>query len=155
MACIGIFDLTFNAKKTSIVRVGKIYKNNCAAMKLRDIDLPFQASARYLCVFMCAAKTFKLSVTQPRASFYNKFLNLLLTRSGRRFDYIALLSLIKSFCLPVLLYGSECMDCNSSYVSYISKSWNYVFWKLFNVSASTVDYMCDCMNMTIDHGAML
>jgi len=43
------------------------------------------------------------------------------------------------------------MDCNTSYVSYISKSWNYVFWKLFNVSASTVDYMCHCMNMmTID-----
>jgi len=43
------------------------------------------------------------------------------------------------------------MDCNSSYVSYISKSWNYVFWKSFNVSASTVDDMCDCMNMmTID-----
>jgi len=97
-------------------------------------------------VFMYAAKTFKLSVTQPRASFY-KSLNLLLTRSRRRFDDTALLSLIKSFCLPVLLHGSECMDCNASYVSYISKSWNYVFCKLFNVSASTVNDMCDCMNM--------
>jgi len=48
------------------------------------------------------------------------------------------------------------MDCNSSYVSYISKSWNYVFWKLFNVIASTVDDMCDCMNMmTIDCRPML
>ena len=27
-------------------------------MKLCDIDLPFEASARYLGVFMCAAKTF-------------------------------------------------------------------------------------------------
>ena len=33
--------------------------NECAAMKLCNIDLPFQASARYLDVFMCAAKTFK------------------------------------------------------------------------------------------------
>jgi len=49
-------------------------------------------------VFMCAAKTFKLSVTQPRASFY-KSLNLLLTRSRRRFDDTVLLSLIKNFCL--------------------------------------------------------
>ena len=44
-------DLTFNA----IVQVGKRYKNECAAMKLCDIDLPFEASARYLGVFMCAA----------------------------------------------------------------------------------------------------
>jgi len=39
-------DLTFNAKKSSIVRVGKRYKNECAAIKLCDIDLLFQASAR-------------------------------------------------------------------------------------------------------------
>jgi len=52
-----------------------------------------------------------------------------------------LLSLIKSFCLPVLLCGSQCMDCNISYVSYISKSWNYVYLKLFNVRASTVNYV--------------
>jgi len=75
-------DLTFNAKKSSIVRVGKRYKNECAAVKLCDIDLPFQASARYLGAFMCAAKTFKSIVTQPRASFY-KYLNLLLTGSRR------------------------------------------------------------------------
>ena len=139
-------DLTFNANKSSIVRVGKRYKNECAAIKLCDIDLPSQPSTRYLGVFMSAAKTFKLGVAQPRASFY-KSLNLLLTRSRRRFDDIVLLSLIKTFCLPVLLYGSECMDCNTKYVSYISKSWNYVFWKLFNVNASAVCVMCDCMNM--------
>jgi len=104
-----------------------------------------QATSQFI-LFTCAAKTFKLSVTQPRASFY-KSLHLLLTRSRRRFDDTVLLSLIKSFCLPVLLYGSKCTDCNTSYVSYISKSRNYVFWKLFNVSASTVDDMCDCMNM--------
>jgi len=105
----------------------------------------------YLDVFMCAAKTFKLSVvTQPRISFY-KSLNLLLTRIRRRFDDTVLLSLIKSHCFSVLLHASECMDCNISYVTYISKSCNYVFWKLFNVSASTVDDMCHCINMmTID-----
>ena len=67
---------------------------------------------------MCAGKTFKLSVTQLGASLY-KSLNLLLTRSKRRFDDMVLLSLIKTFCLPVLLYGSECKDCNNSYVFYI------------------------------------
>lgn len=144
-----VLDLTFNAKKSSIIRIGKRYKNECAAIKLCNIGLPFHASARYLGVFMCAAKAFKLSVTQPRASFY-KSLNLLHTRS-RRFDDTVLLSLIKTFCLPVLLYGSECMDCNTSYISYISKSWNNIFWKLFNVNASTVGDICDCMNMmTLD-----
>jgi len=78
----------------------------------------------YLC--MCAGKTFKLSVTQLRASFY-KSLNLLPTSSRTKFDDTVLLSLVKTICLPVQLYVSECMDCNTSYVSYISKSTNYVF----------------------------
>ena len=109
-------------------------------------DLPFEESVRYLGVFMCSANTFKLGVMQPRASFY-KSLNLLLTRSKRRFDDMVLLSLIKTFCLPVLLYESECMECNSSYIYCISKSWNNVFWKLFNVNASTAGDMCEFMNM--------
>ena len=90
-------------------------------------DLPFEESVRYLGVFMCSANTFKLGVTHPRASFY-KSLNLLLTRSKRRFDDMVFLSLIKTFCLPELLYGSECIDCNSSYIYCISKPWNYVFF---------------------------
>ena len=98
-------DLTFNAKKSSIVRIGKKYKNECAADKLCDADLPFEASVRYVGVFMCSVITFKLSVTQPPACFY-KSLNLLLSRSKRRYDDMVLLSLIKTFCLPVLLYGS-------------------------------------------------
>ena len=36
-------DLTFNAKKSSIIRIGKGHKNECAAVKLCDADLPFEA----------------------------------------------------------------------------------------------------------------
>ena len=53
---------------------------------------------------------------------HNSTVLFLVSRSRKRFDDTVLLSLIKSFRLPVLLYGSECMDCNTSYVSYISKS---------------------------------
>ena len=69
---------------------------------------------------------------------------------SKRFDDMVLLSLIKTFCLPILLYGSECMDCNSSYIYCISKSWNnYVFWKLMLMQVLLVT--CDFMNMkTID-----
>ena len=52
-------DLTFNAKKSSIIRIGIRYINAGAAVKLCDADLPFEASVRYLGVFMCSAKTFK------------------------------------------------------------------------------------------------
>jgi len=36
-------------------------------------------------------------------------------------------AILKYGYVPVLLYGSECIDCNISYISCISKSWNSVF----------------------------
>jgi len=74
----------------------------------------------YLGVFLCAAKQCKMNIKQARASFY-KSLNLLLSRGRETFDDIVMLHFIKKFCLPVhvLLYGSECLDCMSSYDSCI------------------------------------
>jgi len=42
------------------------------------------------------------------------------------------------------------MDCNSSYVSYITKSWNYVFGSC-SILMLVLSVTCDCLNMmTID-----
>lgn len=143
-------DMSFNAKKSAIIRVGRRYKNECKAVKLCGTDIPYESSTRYLGVFLCAAKQFKMSAKQARASFY-KSLNLLLSRGKGKFDDIVMLHLIKTFCLPLLLYGSECLDYTSSYDSCIMKSWNYIFWKLFQIHDGSVNEICSTMNMmTID-----
>jgi len=40
-------------------------------------------------------------------------INLLLSRGKGTFDDIVMLHLIKTFCLPLLIYGSECLDYTS------------------------------------------
>ena len=57
-------------------------------------------------LFLCAGKQFKMSIKQAKASFY-KSLNLLLSETLM----ILLLYLIKTFCVPLLLYGSKCLEC--------------------------------------------
>ena len=56
-----------------------------------------------------------------------------------------MLHLIKTFCLPVLLYGSvwtaRLVD------SCIIRSWNYIYWKLFQIHDSSVSELCATMNM--------
>ena len=60
-----------------------------------------------------------------------------------------MLHLIKTFCLPLLLYGSECLDYTSSYDSCMSR--NYIYWKLFQIHDGSVNEICSTMNMmTID-----
>ena len=61
------------------------------------------------------------------------------------------INLIKTFCLPLLLYGSECLDYTSSYDSFIIRLWNYIYWKLFQIHDGSVNENCSTMNMmTID-----
>jgi len=86
-----------------------------------------------------------MSVKQAIASFY-KSLNLLLSRGKGKFDDIVMLHLIKTFCLLLLLYGSEylVMTC-------VIRSWNYIYWKLFQIHDGSVNEICSKMNMmTID-----
>ena len=54
-------------------------------------------------LFLCAG------IKQAKASFY-KSLNLLLS-GGKETLMILLLYLIKTFCVPLLLYGSKCLEC--------------------------------------------
>ena len=139
-------DMSFNAKKSAIIRVGRRYKNKCKAVKLCGTDIPYESLTRYLGVFLCAAKQFKMSIKQARASLY-KSLNLLLSRGKRKFDDIVMLHLIKTFFLLLLLYGSECLDYTSSYDSYIIRSWNCIYWKLFQIHDGSVNEICSTMNM--------
>jgi len=98
-------DMAFNAKISAIIRVGKGYKNTCTPVKMGGVDIPFKASTRYLGVFLCNSKEFKMSVSQPRAAFY-KALNGLLSKGRGKFDDVVMLHLIKTFCSPLLIYGS-------------------------------------------------
>ena len=74
-----VLDMSFNAKKSAIIRVGRGFKNECKAVKLCGTDIPYGSSTRYLGEFLCAAIQFQMSITQAKASFY-KSLNLLLSR---------------------------------------------------------------------------
>ena len=55
--------------------------------------------------------------------------------------YISLKHFVYHYC------GSECLDYTSSYDSCIMKSWNYIFWKLFQIHDGSVNEICSTMNM--------
>jgi len=117
-----------------------------------DVDIPFEASNGYLGVFLCNSKEFKMSASQPRAAFY-KALNGLLSKGRGKFDDVVMLHLIKTFCLPLLVYGSECLNYSSSYYVAIRRSWNYMFWRLFRINgnSSVITEVCNWTHiMNID-----
>ena len=48
-------DMSFNAKKSAIIRVGRGFKNECKAVKLCGTDIPYESSTRPIswCIFVC------------------------------------------------------------------------------------------------------
>lgn len=137
-------DMVFNAKKSSVIRIGKTWKQHCVSLVCNNDYIPFVESVKYLGFFISCGKSFKIDVEKNKAVFY-KALNLLLARAKWKFDQIVMLHLVNTFCLPLLLYGCETVISDARYDSSIRRVWNYIFWKIFNVNQ---DVVCDICTFT-------
>ena len=69
-------------------------------------------SARYLGVYLESSSTFKCSFQSNKAKFYKAF-NCIFGKIGRVASEEVIFALMKSKCIPVLLYGTEACPVNS------------------------------------------
>ena len=83
--------------------------------KLYNISLnPHDAmSARYLGVYLESSTKFKCSFSKNKAGFLKSF-NSIFGKIGRSASKEVLFELIKSKCLPILLYGTDVCPTNSA-----------------------------------------
>ena len=68
------------------------YNRSCAHVSVGSNAIPIVNKAKYLGVFICASKVFKLSYREPRTKFYQSF-NGLLYKTKYFKDEIVLLNL--------------------------------------------------------------
>lgn len=99
-------DMIFNDAKFMVLRIGKAYANPCTAVRVNGGDIHFVSKVKYLGIYLCAAKVFKISYTELRLKFYKSF-NIILSKSKQCFDECVLYKLANNFCKPYLLYGLE------------------------------------------------
>ena len=96
-------DLNFNVKKSMAMRIGNRYKNWCATFKLGDDYLQLSDEIKYLGVNLKSGSKFGISVTETKFKFYRCF-NALYSKCKSASSELACVNLMKSFCLPVVLY---------------------------------------------------
>ena len=70
-------------------------------------------SARYLGVYLVSSTTFKCSFSDNKAGFFKAF-NSIYGKIGRSASEEVTFELIKSKCLPVLMYGIDVCPTNSA-----------------------------------------
>jgi len=99
-------DMAINAKKSACMRFGLRYKNKCDNVTVSGVRIEWVTLTRYLGVYLESSVKFKCSFSKNKAAFYKAF-NAIFGKIGRIASEEVLFTLIKTKCLPVLLYGME------------------------------------------------
>jgi len=101
-------------------------------------------SARYLGVYLESSFTFKFSLDVNKAKFYKAFNCIgLFGEIGRITSEEVIFALIKSKCLPILLYGTEACSTNSAMRHSLQFALNRTLFKIFGaLSKDTYKDIC-------------
>ena len=126
--------MAINSKKSCCLRVGSRCDRPCNILCTSGGHLiPWVDEMRYLGLFFVRSHTFKCSLDHAKRLFY-RAVNGIFGRIGRTASEEVILELIKSKCLPILLYGLEACPLNKTSLRSLDFSVNRFFMKLFNTS---------------------
>ena len=100
-------DMVINFKKSSCLRIGQRCDAVCAnIVSLCGQLIHWEKEMRYLGIYIVMSRSFKCSLTMAKRSFY-RGANAILGKIGRRSSEDVILQLVRSKCVPALLYGLE------------------------------------------------
>ena len=134
--------MAINVKKSACLRVGPRYN-----VRRREITTSTGNSIsrvnqmRYLGVFFVKFRVFKCNIDYVKRSFY-RAANAIFGRIGRIASEEVIIQLIKSKCIPVLVYGLEVCPLTKSDRESLDFPVNRFFMKLFNTS--NIQMVNDC-----------
>jgi len=137
-------DLAINANKSVCVRIGPRCYSKCASLVTSDgKDLVWVVTVRYLGVFITRSKHFSCSFDNAKRSFYRCF-NSVFGKIGRLASEEVVLHLIKSKCMPVLLYAVEACPVNRSLQGSLEFPFTRILMKIFRTRSKEI--VTECQN---------
>ena len=132
--CIGelnSLDLLINAKKSICIRIGKNFKTCCSVICIDSFRLQWSDKMVYLGITILSSTRFSIDLKPSRSKFYRSF-NALYCKISKS-DVFLIVSLSKSFCMPLVMFSLEAINLNASRLNSIdSLILNFnAFWKIF------------------------
>ena len=134
--------MAINYKKSCCLRIGPRCDVSCAnIISSTGQVLPWTNVIRYLRIFIVQSRTFNCSIDEAKRFFY-RAVNAIFGKIGRLAPEEVTLHLLKTKCIPVLLYGLEAFPLNMSQISSIDFVINRFFMKLFNTNNIQIVKCC-------------
>jgi hypothetical protein len=139
---LSLLDMLINAKKSMCLRVGPRFNANCANIYLKCGNIiPWVTRCRYLGVHVVSARTFKCDFDDSKRSLYRSF-NAIYGKIGRCASEEVICYLVKTKCLPALMYGLDASPVNAA----DKKSFDFAIFricaKIFGSISSEVINAC-------------
>ena len=95
------------------MRIGKRFKSHASSLVIGNNDIKWCSEIKYLGVVISAATNFKCDFHMVKMKFFRS-LNGILGKVGSSSTIHVTLSLVSTYCVPILLYSLEAMKLNKS-----------------------------------------
>ena len=126
---LNCLDLSINVKKCSTLRVGSNFSSECTNLSINGVVLDWSSQLTYLGLTFKSATKFSVDLNECRANFYRSF-NSVFCKVSKADEYV-ILSLIKSFCIPIVMYGLEALHLNATLLCSIDRLLYSAMGKIF------------------------
>jgi hypothetical protein len=125
-------DLPINTKKSHCLRIGPRFKSRCCDIYINDQPLSWVDETKFLGVTLRSKTTFQCDWHDARCAFYRSA-NAILQNLGSNPPIDVALKLIKSQCIPVLIYGLSATSISNKELNSFMRAYNSIVCKLFGV----------------------
>jgi hypothetical protein len=134
--------MVINVSKSACLRIGPRFNQQCASLTTIDgISLPWVKSIRYLGVEITSSRSFKCCYDGGKKSFYRAF-NAIFGKIGRIATENVIINLVKTKCLPLMLYGLEACPVNKRDLNALEFPITRIFMKMFCTTSISVVNEC-------------
>ncbi len=139
--------LSLNLTKSSCLKIGPGHNIHAANITINETALEWKSELKYLGVTFLKAPTIKYNLQIVRQHYFRS-LNGIFGKIGASSPVNVTISLINSFCVPLLAYGSEAFKFNSSMYNVLDSAYNAAFFKIFKSYDKQIiklcQYYCGC-----------
>jgi len=139
---LNALDMCINTKKSCCIRIGPRCDMATANISTSNgHTLPWANEIRYLGMYITAGRHLRCSTSYAKRSFHRS-INAIFGKVGRIASEEVVLELVRSKCMPILLYGLECFFLPKSDVKSLDFAVTRFLMKLFRTA--NYDVILDC-----------
>ena len=135
-------DMCINVSKSKCIRFGLRFEAPCADLvSTFGGNIKWVDCCRYLGVFFVSGRTFKCNFDHAKSRFFKAF-NAVYGRVGRLASEEVVLGLLRSKCLPILLYATEACPLLSRNKQSLEFTITRIFMKIFRTGSPVIVKEC-------------